>query len=370
MPVTPILQFGTSRFLQAHADLFVSEAMARDEALGPITIVQSSGDVARARRLVALTDPEGFPVRIEGLAEGAPARHEIRVTSVARALSTERDWPEIVRIAVEEANIILSNTGDQGYRPAPADEGLAYDQAMSFPAKLTLLLAARHAAGAGGLQVMPTELVAENGRVLRDRVLTLARHHGAALADWIAAEVLFVNSLVDRIVSEPLEPAGAVAEPYALWAIQQVEGMVLPCTHPCVQVFADLGPVERRKLHILNLGHSYLVSRWLGSGRQPARVRDMMDDPAIRADLESLYRDEVLPVFRAAGDAEAPAYVATTLDRFANPFLAHKLADIADNHAQKLDRRLRTFLEWGTALGVVVHQPRLVRALASGAASA
>ncbi|WP_281032621.1 hypothetical protein [Phyllobacterium salinisoli] len=34
MSITPILQFGTSRFLQAHADLFVSDALARGEAPG------------------------------------------------------------------------------------------------------------------------------------------------------------------------------------------------------------------------------------------------------------------------------------------------------------------------------------------------
>ena len=49
MSITPILQFGTSRFLQAHADLFISEALARGEALGPVTVVQSSGDAGKRR---------------------------------------------------------------------------------------------------------------------------------------------------------------------------------------------------------------------------------------------------------------------------------------------------------------------------------
>ena len=67
---TPILQFGTSRFLQAHADLFVSEAMKRGEALGPITIVQTTGSSERSGRLTALAAPEGFPVHIKGKKEG------------------------------------------------------------------------------------------------------------------------------------------------------------------------------------------------------------------------------------------------------------------------------------------------------------
>jgi tagaturonate reductase len=198
-------------------------------------------------------------------------------------------------------------------------------------------------------------------------VLTSARRHSDALADWIASDVIFVNSRVDRLVSEPLEPAGAVAEPYALWAIERSDGLKAPCTHPSVQIVDDLGPIERRKLYILNLGHTYLVGKWLQSDRQAQYVRDLMEDPVARADLEQLYREEVLPVFQAVGDVEAEAYVATTLDRFANPYLAHKLADIAQNHSQKLERRIVAFMDWAKSKGVSIAQPRLEQVLKSSA---
>ena len=81
----PILQFGTSRFLQAHVDLFVSEALESGDALGGITVVQSTdsptscdvlqaqlcvsgadernlGDAQAPNREVAL-DPDRFPKR-------------------------------------------------------------------------------------------------------------------------------------------------------------------------------------------------------------------------------------------------------------------------------------------------------------------
>ena len=48
---TPILQFGTSRFLQAHVDLFVSEALQRGEALGKITVVQTTSSPESRKRL-------------------------------------------------------------------------------------------------------------------------------------------------------------------------------------------------------------------------------------------------------------------------------------------------------------------------------
>jgi tagaturonate reductase len=343
MSITPILQFGTSRFLQAHADLFLSEG---PDSLGPVTVVQSSGDAGRRGRLAALAAPEGFVVRVQGIAGGMPVSYETRVTSIGRALTTAADWPEICRVAVEEAEIILSNTSESGWKPQPADGEAAFDQAMSYPAKLTQLLRCRHAAGGRPLQIMPTELIARNGDTLRARVMELAMALDPDLADWIGRDVRFVNSLVDRIVSAPLEPAGAVAEPYALWAIEDCSGLLQPCRHPAVQVVADLDRPEKLKLHILNLGHTWLVADWQRRGSKETFVRELMGDTAIRERLQALYADEVLPGFAARGMADAPAYVAATLDRFANPFLDHRLSDIAQNHDEKVRRRIGAFLQW------------------------
>lgn len=355
MTTTPILQFGTSRFLQAHADLFLSEG---EDSLAPVTVVQSSGDPARTHRLAALADPAGFPIRILGLSDGQRVDETRWVTSIVRALDTAKHWPEICRIGAEEARIVLSNTADRGYAPQPADTLPHFDQAMSYPAKLTHLLHARYHAGGLPLQVMPTELIARNGETLRARVLALARPLSDTFADWVASDVTFVNSLVDRIVSAPLEPAGAVAEPYALWAIEDRPGLIVPCRHPAVQVVTDLGPVERRKLYILNLGHTFLVAHWLRRGGG-VFVRDLIADPDWREQLQTLYRDEILPVFAAAGDVSAPAYVVQTMDRFANPDLDHRLSDIAQNHAEKVQRRAVAFMDWARSLGLGGRQPRL-----------
>lgn len=361
MSTTPIVQFGTSRFLQAHVDLFVSDANARNAALGDITIVQSSGSAARAHRLAALASPDGFPVHIRGVSGGTVIDEETRVNSVTRALSASTDWPEITRIVAEEALIILSNTSDAGFRPTPADTLPEYDPAMSYPAKLTNLLWARFKANQNPIQVMPTELIPQNGDCLRELVLDLAKPLSADLHQWIATQVTFVNSLVDRIVSEPIEPAGAVAEPYALWAIQDCPNLILPCDHPAVQVVPSLDPIEAKKLFILNLGHTYLVAGWLARNKSGGGlVRDVMNTPDIRADLVEVYDAEVLPGFAAAGmGAEAEDYIQIVLDRFSNPFLEHALADIAQNHAEKVQRRIASFVDWARSHGCTTDMPRL-----------
>lgn len=359
MSTNPILQFGTSRFLQAHADLFLSEAIAAGQAVGPVTVIQSSGNATRHARLNALT--RGFPVRIQGLEHGTPVQRETRVTAITRAYDTTTDWPEICAAATH-ARIIISNTSEAGWTPQPTDTLGHFDQSMSYPAKLTHLLWSRFQTTRAPVQLMPTELVPRNGDTLRARTLSLAQNLSPTFHDWLAQQT-FVNSLVDRIVSEPLDPAGAIAEPYALWAIESCSGLIPPCIHPAIAIVPDLAPIERRKLHILNLGHTYLVANWLTTDRTRPFVRSLMDTPEIRADLASLYETEVLPTFAAAGDTSAPAYVAATLDRFANPFLNHRLSDIAQNHTAKLAHRIGAFIDWSATLGLAEHQPRLTATL-------
>ena len=43
---------------------------------------------------------------------------------------------------------------------------------------------------------------------------------------------------------------------------------------------------------------------------------------------------------------DATRYVASTIERFENPFLYHPLRDIAQNHALKIERRIEAFIAW------------------------
>ncbi|SFU88590.1 tagaturonate reductase [Methylobacterium sp. 174MFSha1.1] len=366
-----VVQFGTSRFLQAHADLFIHEAREAGQAVGPVAVVQTSGAASRAGRVAAFGAPEGYPVVIRGIADGAPVERQVTVTSIDRGLSATTDWDAVTALFVDEAEIVLSNTGDTGYAMAASDRGAGWVEAhppASFPGKLTQLLYRRWQAGGRPLTVLPCELINRNGRVLQGLVLDLAGEAGLPedFRTWLREGATFTDTLVDRIVSEPIEPVGAVAEPYALWAIERRPGLVLPCEHPCIVLADDLEPYERLKLHILNLGHTFLAEIWQREGRPEGEtVREILADPAIRARLDALYRDEVVPGFSARGmGAEAEAYVVATLDRFLNPYLNHRLSDIAQNHVQKVERRIPAFLAWVEEAGTRLPAPGL-RALAA-----
>jgi tagaturonate reductase len=364
---TPIVQFGTSRFLQAHADLFISDAMREGQAVGPVTVVQTSGAADRAGRLAAF-DGRPLPIVVRGLEGGEPVERTEHTTCLVRGLSTATDWAEIERIFAEEAAEVISNTGDGGYR-MPEGETVDEGVPQSFPAKLTKLLAARWRAGGEPLTLFPTELVPDNGAVLRGHVVAIARRSCLPrdFVAWIENDCVFANSLVDRIVSSALEPAGAVAEPYALWAIERQERLTVPWTHPAVKLVDDLKVTERLKLFLLNLAHTCMADRWRAEGRgEDETVRELVADPDIRAWLDALYDEELLPVFAAAGVAEAPEYRRSVIDRFRNPFLDHRLSDIVMNHADKKERRVGGFIAWAGEVAPDLPLSRLRAVTASG----
>jgi tagaturonate reductase len=364
----PVLQFGTGRFLQAHVDLFVSEALDQGRALGGICVVQGSGSAESARRLRAMAERRGFPVRIRGQVDGRTVDRELTVHSVHEALSAQADWPAVRERAVQ-AQVVVSNTADAGFQLDPRDDAQLLREPRrvpaSYPARLLVLLFHRWTeAGPRPITVLPTELVSRNGATLQALVLGLARqwHAPPPFVQYLEEGCVWADSLVDRIVSEPLQPVGAVAEPYALWAIERQPGLTLPCEHPAIVLTDDLREHERLKLFVLNLGHSCLAELWLqrGSPSDSATVREAMQQPALREPLESIWADEVMPVFDALGlGGTARRYLQTVRERFDNPFLRHAIADIAQHHDEKKRRRLGGLLALADELGLPPRQRRL-----------
>ena len=371
----PILQFGTSRFLQAHVDLFVSQALAGTDgagkALGGITVVQTTDRPDGAARIAALASGAAYPVRVRGIAGGERIDQTLECSAVKAAVQASAAWPALREAVAKHVQVIVSNTADRGYQLDASDSAAALTSdtpPASFPAKLLVLLYGRWQTDhASTLTLLPCELVERNGEVLRDVVVALAHEWKLedAFAVWLRDHCVWANSLVDRIVSEAIEPVGAVAEPYALWAIERHERLVLPCEHPAIVLTDDLAAHERRKLFLLNAGHTFLAERWLKDAR-PAdeTVREAMADPALRADLEALWAEDILPVFEALGVLpEAQAYLVDVRERFENPFLNHRIADIAQNHAQKTQRRFGPIVEMAGEQLVGLEQPRLNAAL-------
>lgn len=369
--MTAILQFGTSRFLQAHAALFAHEAAVAGGTDVPITVVQFTQAPERAGRIAAFGREAGYPVFIKGLQNGAVVDRKIDVTSVKRGISARTEWQQLVELFVHRASWVISNVGDTGYDVSAGDLGAgALERGwtlQSYPAMLAVLLMHRWHAHKRPITILPCELVQQNGANLKRRVLEFAHSHALdpGFVNWLKDDMIWINSLVDRIVSEPIDPVGAVAEPYALWAVEAHDRLKMPFEHPSVILTDDLLRYERLKLYILNLGHSAIAGKWRKENmHEELCVGDFLCDSSNLEWLRDLYEAEVIPIFAAAGlYDDALRYAETAIDRFTNPFLAHRISDIAANHRSKVSKRIGGLLEWAHELGLGPRFPELEKIL-------
>jgi tagaturonate reductase len=291
--------------------------------------------------------------------------------SISRALVASRQWDKVLAVARSpQLKYILSNTAEAGYTLDPEDK--AEDKLpRSFPAKLLLVLKERFQAGQPGVTLLPCELFERNGEKLLGLVLQLASEwrFPPALADWLTGECIWPNTLVDRIVTVPPEhPLLAedtllvAGEPYALWAVDSQKGRVQLFQHPALLLTEDVEPYFLRKVRILNGSHTALVSRALPRGFKT--VLDAMNDPQISDWLQHLVFEEIVPTLQGRV-ANPEDFARQTLERFRNPFLVHRLSDIAVYHQEKVKIRLEsTRAEYLAKFG---HPPRLLdEAIAGG----
>jgi tagaturonate reductase len=351
-----ILQFGTGGFLRAFVDLFVHHANEHGDAIGRIVAVQSTGD-SRAK---LLNDRNGcYHIVIRGSENKQIIDCVEECSSISRALVAASQWDDVLAFARSpDLKYIVSNTTEAGY---------AIDSPTSFPARLQAVLFARWEAGRPPVTLMPCELIEDNADKLRGLVVQLAqqRDDPPAFIDWLMHQCVWLCSLVDRIVpgrpsEHPLlesDPLLLMAEPYALWALQEKPGAHPWFNHPAIVRTPDVKPYFLRKVRILNGAHTALVG-YVGVNRF-ATVLDAMNDEPTAEWLHHLLFEEIVPVLEGRCDDPA-GFAHQTLERFSNPFLRHKLADIAVNHEMKRAIRLMpTIAEFRAKFG---KEPRLLTA--------
>jgi tagaturonate reductase len=342
-----ILQFGSGKFLRGFADLFLHQANEEGQAIGRVVVVQTTGE-GRANQM----QEQGgrYHVAVRGLANGQVVDRIEESASISRALAASRQWPEVLAVArTPQLHTILSNTAEAGYDLDPADRPEAAPP-RSFPAKLLLVLRERFAAGLPGVSILPCELFEQNADRLRDLVLGLAEswRFPAALSDWLQTACTWHNTLVDRIVTSgpapglEQDPLAVAAEPYALWAIEDHKGPGKLPRHWAVTLTPDVRPYFLRKVRILNAAHTAMVG--LARPKGLATVGQVMADPELADWLQRLLFEEIVPTLQ--GRVEAPeAFARQVLERFRNPFLVHKLSDIANYHEAKVKIRLAPTLQ-------------------------
>jgi fructuronate reductase len=109
----------------------------------------------------------------------------------------------------------------------------------------------------------------------------------------------------------------------------------------------DITPHEQRKLWLLNGGHSLLA--YAGGARGHHTVAEAVADPACRQWLDEWWDEAASYVPLPA--PEIAAYRQALLQRWANPRIQHRLAQIATDGSQKVPGRILPVLRRQRAAG-------------------
>ncbi len=337
MALVGIVHLGLGAFARAHLLPATAAAMAAsgEHHWGVLGVSLRHAEVRDALA------PHGFEYTLalrDADASGQPREQRETIRCLLGMLVAPEDPRAVLEaIAAPATRIVSLTVTEKGYHPDPAD--LARPEApRSTLGFIVHGLALRHARGLAPVTLLSCDNLASNGRALRGLVLALAQQLDAALAEWIARECTFPNSMVDRIVPKNDDLAVVTAEPFFDWAVEDRFAAGRPDwdVHGA-RFVADAEPYELLKLRMVNGSHSAIA--YLGVMAGWATVDRAIGEPALRRFVEALMREEIEPTLAGRVDADRAAYRARLIERFANPALAHRTRQIAMDGSQKIPQR-------------------------------
>jgi tagaturonate reductase len=352
-----VLQFGDGVFIRAFIGHLLQSLQEQGVFQGSILPIKARSGSASP----AYHDQGGwFTVLERGLKAGKQVELAHLIKLYLQPIQPDAEPEQYLETATwSELRWIVSNTTEAGLSLGEKD---SFEEAChgSFPAKLTRWLYTRYSTFQGAqeacVQVLPLELLPDNGTLLKSLCLQLAEQWQLppAFADWLHA-CRFYNTLVDRIVSGfPAKDYEAickslgyedrllvVAEPFFSWVIEVSPSDRsldwLTQSDKKVVLTDALLPYRECKLRLLNAPHTAMVSLGLLAGLET--VRECMIHPILGTMLRQLMKEELLAL-PTLPRSYAHSFMDDVLDRFANPFLHHKLESIALNSTTKIKSRL------------------------------
>ncbi|SDX98310.1 tagaturonate reductase [Paenibacillus sp. CF384] len=385
-PVT-VLQIGEGNFLRGFFDWMIHRCQEQGLFHGSVALTQPR-PTGRAK-INTLQSQDGlYTLVTRGLENGERVENKEILSVFSTVFDPYSDWQQLISLAESpDLRFVVSNTTEAGlvYNPEPLVEG---EPIQSFPGKIAWLLYRRYLAlgGSGsadnGLIFLPCELLERNGDELKRCVLQYCADWSLPepFREWVSTHNRFLNSLVDRIVTG--YPAGdqaeawfsewgyedamlTTAEPYHFWAIEADSKLdeELPLQQAGLNVrwVEDLRPYQLRKVRILNGAHTLMTPLALLHGEE--YVRDVMENPQFGAFVREAVAEEIVPTV-AMPQEELMAYAEAVYERFLNPFINHRLADIAMNSISKFRTRLLPTLLYYVDRGESLP-PRIVKSLAA-----
>ncbi|GMA89859.1 mannitol dehydrogenase family protein [Homoserinibacter gongjuensis] len=361
-PRVGIVHFGVGNFHRAHQAMYLDRLMhaglAHDWAICGVGLLERD-----ARMRDALTEQDGLYTLTLRHPDG---RDEIEVIGSIRRFLHAPDDPDAVleQLADPGVRIVSLTITEGGYVEDAANGRRAVDEPLVRAETAEGLTAPRTAFGwiVAGLRerrrrgvpaftVLCCDNIQGNGEVARRSVEAVARLVDEELADWIAAEVAFPSTMVDRItpVTTPADveriherlgvhDAWPVAsEPFTQWVIEDRFPTGRP---PYEQVGAtlvtDVHAYEAIKLRLLNAGHQAVA--YIGRLAGYELVDEAITDPRIAAWVRRYMEREGVPTLTPPEGFDLPGYIDELFARFGNANVADTLARLGTDASNRIPK--------------------------------
>lgn len=260
------------------------------------------------------------------------------------------DDPEAVieLIAAPSTRIVSLTITEGGYNVENVK-----DDAISVFGLVTDALARRRERGLPSPTIVSCDNIEGNGDMARHAFTTVAQRRHPGLAEWMADNTKFPNSMVDRITPvttpELIESISrdfgvedhwpVVAEPFTSWALEDdfVDGR--PAFEDVgVLVVDDVTPYELMKLRLLNASHQALCYFAYLSGYR--LVHDAAGDPLFAEFLLKYMDSEGTPTLKPVPGIDLTDYKRTLIERFANPGVRDTIARLCADSSDRIPKWL------------------------------
>ncbi len=264
-------------------------------------------------------------------------------------------------MAQPETRIVSLTITEGGYPVDEASGGFLAPPPGALPPTfeaLALAFRRRRDAGIGGLTVQSCDNVMGNGDTAKTATLGVCTMVEPGLEDWVAQNVSFPNSMVDRITPQTsdadrefltseyglVDRWPVVAEPFIQWVIEDQFAQGRPPYEDAgVLVTHDVRPYEILKLRILNAGHS--TTSYMAALIGHVYIHEILADPLLAQFLRRFHDDEVTPSLPPVPGIDVEDYKRVVAERFANPEVRDQVARVCLDGTSKFPKFLVPTIE-------------------------
>lgn len=269
------------------------------------------------------------------------------IGSLVRYVHAFPDVSALARIMQDPSTRIVSLTITEGGYPVDNSTGESTGAPSTVFEAIVSALEQRRSRGIEPFTVLSCDNILHNGDVARTATLAAAERAGE-LAEWIARDVAFPNSMVDRITPATQDAHRSllsaeygladrwpvVAEPFRQWVIEDTFPAGRPPWEDAGALLTDdVEPYEVLKLRLLNAGHSTMA--YLAALAGYTAVDRIMADDDFALYVKRFLDQEAGPVLPAVPGVDIEAYKADIVERFSNPAIGDQVSRLCLDGSSK-----------------------------------